>query len=191
VKNSGGTLLRVLAPNDYISLYPSAFSGYYTSYVNQVWTQFTSQPLTINTQAAAGNVTCTVSGSTLNCNGDSRGYSKPSEADIFGCNSGPFSILSADNDVHRAVVPRLCAAFDRTTLLLNGGNIQPGLPASDYYTMLPTNYYSKLVHQYEVDGKGYAFSYDDVNPDGAVNQAGVVVDANPQVLTITIGGPSS
>lgn len=27
-----------------------------------------------------------------------------------------------------------------------------------------TNHLSRMVYKYEVDGKGYAFSYDDVNP---------------------------
>jgi hypothetical protein len=186
--SSNGTPLRVLAPNDYLSLDGSAFSNYFTDYINQVWNHYSSTPLTIDTQAGAGKVDCTVSGSTLNCDGDNRGYAKPSAGDIFGCNSGPFAIESGDNDVHRAVVPRLCAAFDRTTLLLSGGNVQPSLSSSSYYTTEPTNYFSKFVHKYEVDGRGYAFAYDDVNPAGE-DQAGVVVDANPQKLTVIVGGP--
>ena len=71
-----------------------------------------------------------------------------------------------------------------------GGNIQPGLGATSYYQSAPTNWYSAFVHQNEVDGKGYAFSYDDVNPEGE-NQSGVVADSNPQVLTVVVGGPLS
>jgi hypothetical protein len=75
--------------------------------------------------------------------------------------------------------------------MTTGGNIQPGLASKMYYSSAPTNWYSAFVHQNEVDGKGYAFSYDDVNPDGDVNQSGVVADADPQVLTVTVGGPLS
>ena len=57
----------------------------------------------------------------------------------------------------RAVVPRLCAAFTRSTIMMEGGDIQPSLDASNYYQNSPTNWYSKLVHEYEIDGKGYAF----------------------------------
>ncbi|MCJ1324652.1 hypothetical protein MMC10_001314 [Thelotrema lepadinum] len=185
--DSSGTLLRVIAPGDYMSTNPSAFKGYYDSYIDQVWAKYASSPLTINTQAAAGNVSCTVSGSTLTCDGDNRGYAKPSAADIFGCNSGPFAIEAGDNAVHYAVVPRLCAAFVRTTLLLPGGNVQPSLPASSYYSTSPTDWFSAFVHENEIDNLGYAFSYDDVNPSGE-NESGVVSDANPQLLTITIGG---
>lgn len=189
--DSNGNPLRVMAPGDYIATNPDAFGDYWTSYIDQVWEHYSSQPLTIHTQAAAGDVQCHVSGDTLTCNGDNRGYEKPTAADIFGCNSGPFGILASDNDVHRAVVPRLCAAFDRTTLLVDGGNVQPGVNSGSYYSSAPTNYYSKLVHQFEVDGTGYAFAYDDVNPDGDINQSGVVASANPQILTVTIGGPAS
>jgi hypothetical protein len=189
--DSSGTPLRIIAPSDFAAANSSAFTGYWDNYVNQVWSQYSSSPLTVNTQAGAGNVSCTVSGDTMNCDGDNRGYGKPTAGDIFGCNSGPFTVLSGDNDVHAAVVPRLCAAFDRSTLLLPGGNVQPSLPASSYYTTSPTNWYSAIVHKYEVNGQGYAFPYDDVNPDGVPNASGVVTDPNPQLLTITVGGPSS
>jgi hypothetical protein len=188
VTDSSGNPIRVLSPNDYISLSNNAFSDYYTDYVNQVWSFYSSNTLTIDTQGSAGDVSCGVSGGTLSCAGDNRGYAAPSAGDIFGCNSGPFAREQSDNDVHVAVIPRLCAAFDRSTFLLNGGNVQPSLPDSNYYTVAPTNYYSKLVHEQEIDGKGYAFAYDDVNPDGGANAAGVVSSGNPQVLTVIIGG---
>lgn len=189
--DSSGNFLRVVAPSDYISLYPDAFDSYWTDYVSQVWAQYEKVPLTVDTQASAGQVNCTVSSGNLTCAGDNRGYVQPAASDIFGCNSGPFAIESTDNAVHQAIVPRLCAAFDRSTLLLSGGNVQPSLESSYYYTASPTNYYSKIVHQYEADGKGYAFAYDDVTPDGVLNASGLLSDPNPTVLTITVGGPTS
>ncbi|GAB7357198.1 hypothetical protein MBLNU459_g8184t1 [Dothideomycetes sp. NU459] len=188
--DKSGNNLRVLAPPDYISIKPTAFQDYFTSYVNQVWTHYKTTPLTIHTQAAAGNVNCTVNGSYLNCTGDNRGYAKPSAADIFGCSSGPFAFQAGDNAVHYAVVPRLCAAFHRATLLLKGGNVTPGLSSSSYYAAEPANWYSAFVHDYEIDGKGYAFSYDDVTPDDATNESGLVSTLNPKLLKVTVGGPS-
>jgi hypothetical protein len=191
VTDVNGVAIRVLAPNHYISQDPSAFSSYFTDYVDMVWSTFSSSPLTINTQTSAGNVVCTTSGSdVLTCDGDNRGYSKPTAADIFGCSTGPFAIELSDNAIHHAVVPRLCAAFNRSTFLLPGGNLQPSLPASSYYLVQPTNCYSRIVHMHEVDGKGYAFAYDDVNPEGE-NQSGVVTSDNPQVLSVIVGGPLS
>ena len=191
VSDTSGTPLRVIAPSDYSSVASNAFGDYWTDYINQVWEKYSSEPLTINTQAAAGNVNCMVSGGTLNCDGDNRGYAKPVASDIWGCNGGPFAIEAGDNAVHYAVVPRLCAAFDRSTLLLDGGNIQPSSDSNSFYTTSPTNRYSQFIHKYELDGRGYAFPYDDVNADGVANASGELSDANPQSLTITIGGPSS
>ncbi|MCJ1396008.1 hypothetical protein MMC18_008894 [Xylographa bjoerkii] len=191
MEDASGRAIRVIAPSDYIASNPNSFTNYYTDYVDQIWEQYTNAPLNIITQAAAGTVPCQVQGDgLLHCEGDSRPYEKPTEADIFGCNSGPFAIWASDNPTHLAVVPRLCAALHRSTLLLAGGNAQPALGSSTYYTPVPTNIFSKTVHEYEVDGKGYAFAYDDVTPTDGINQSGVVASADPQLLTITIGSPS-
>jgi len=39
-----------------------------------------------------------------------------------------------------------------------------------------------------VDGRGYAFPYDDVTPDGGHNQCGAVMDGSPQLFTVAFGG---
>ncbi|KAF2837979.1 glycoside hydrolase family 64 protein [Patellaria atrata CBS 101060] len=186
--NSNGVPIRALAPSNYHDIDPHGFDGYWQGYVDQVWNKCQYEALTINTQAAAGHVECRTSGDMLYCNGDNRGYSKPQPIDIWGCNAGPFAIAGGDNDVHRAVVPRLCAAFVRSTLLVEGGNVQPGLRSERYYTQSPTNHYSRIVHNYLTGGRGYAFPYDDVNPDGE-NAAGLVASPNPDRLTIYVGGP--
>ena len=152
-----------------------------------MWEKYSQEDLTINTQGEAGEVKCRVEGDELTCEGDNRGYVKPTVLDIWGCNSGPFTVQEGDNGVHEAIVPRLCAAFHRTTLLMEGGNVQPGLSSDAYYTNNPTSHYSRLVHENEVDGLGYSFSYDDVNPDGE-NAAGVVSGPDPKVLEVVIGG---
>lgn len=184
-----GKPLRVIAPIDYISLHPNAFQSYFTKYVDQVWSHYSTNTLTVNTQSSAGKVACKVSNNALTCAGDNRAYAKPSAADIFGCNSGPFAIAGSDNAVHRAVVPRLCAALNRGTFMINGGNLQPGVHADKYYQAGPVNWYSAFVHKEEVDGRGYAFSYDDVNPDGGVDQSGVVASRSVKLLTVVVGGP--
>lgn len=191
VYNAAGNPLRVLSPVDYLTLDPDAFNGYYDSYVDSVWERYTSEPLTIMTQSSAGPVNCTVDPTTnlLNCDGDNRAYAQPTAADIFGCNSGPFAIESSDNAVHLAVVPRLCAAFNRGTLLLEEGNATPTFPMNVYYTNDgPKNWYSAFVHRYEADGKGYAFAYDDVVPDGGADSAGLTASPDPEVLTVVVGG---
>ena len=189
IAKADGTPLRVLSPEDYETVEQGGFDDYWTAYVDEVWAKYSTQPLTINTQNdAIGDVKCQVNGELLECEGDNRGYPKPNAADIWGCNSGPFGILEGDNEVHYAVVPRLCAAIVRTTMMIEGGDFQPGPAAEQYYKMDPTSHYSRIIHANEVDGKGYAFPYDDVNPDGAEDAAGLVSSGNPETLIFYIGG---
>ncbi|EME45635.1 glycoside hydrolase family 64 protein [Dothistroma septosporum NZE10] len=187
VDNSNNAL-RVLGPQDYLSIPGSTkFSAYWENYVNQVFTKYTTQTLTVVTPTH-GNVPCKVVNGAITCQGDNHSYAKPIAIDIYGCNSGPFQVYPDANDVHKEVYPRICAAFNRATLLLQGGETQPSLPATSYYQSEPSNLYSKNVHQLSVDGTGYAFPYDDVNPNGSVDQAGALTDSNPQKLTVYIGG---
>lgn len=180
--------MRVISPAVLLSQQPDGFPSFFQRYVDRVWERYTMTTLTINTQNDNGNVACRVVGDEMQCDGDSRGYAKPSASDIFGCNSGPFGILESDNAVHRAVVPRLCAAFNRGTLMLEGGDVQPALPPSSYYTSRPHNLYSAVLHEVELEGRGYAFSYDDVAPTAQEGVAGTVAAADPQLLTVFIGG---
>ncbi|KAK2589814.1 hypothetical protein QQS21_012504 [Conoideocrella luteorostrata] len=188
VANRAGNPIRVLSPNVYAAMQPADFENYWQAYVDNVWKYYSNRTLTIDTQGPAGRVKCGVNGSQMNCAGDNRAYPKPTAKDIWGCDSGAFAKLDGDNGVHLAVIARLCAAFVRSTLLADGGDVQPRLPETSYYTGNPTNHYSHLVHKQEVDGKGYAFAYDDVNPDGE-NASGVVSSGNPHTLTVYFGAP--
>ncbi|KAK5215878.1 hypothetical protein LTR72_011088 [Exophiala xenobiotica] len=194
LKDSYSRPFRILSPNTYIQMYADAFVDYWTSYIDQVWTRYTTQGLTINTQSEdLGNVSCSVASDSLICasaNVSVSGnaiYTKPSAKDIFSCNSGPFA---ASSDLYRAVTPRLCSAINRSTLLLSGGDIQPdGVASSLYYNDEVTNWYSKLVHQWEIEGKGYAFPYDDISPSMEhQGQAGELTSDDPWVLTLLVGG---
>ncbi|EMR68337.1 putative glucan endo- -beta-glucosidase protein [Eutypa lata UCREL1] len=185
VTREDGTPLRILAPNMYITSNPGSMDSYYTDYINEVWAKYTNEDLIIDTQGEWGQVACRASGDQMTCAGDSLAYPKPTIVDVWGCNSGPFA--NTGDQLHLAIVARMCAAFHRTELLLDGGNLTPSLGSDVYYTANPTSHYSRLVHEHETDGKGYAFSYDDVNITGE-NEAGVVAGLDPQVLEIFIGG---
>ncbi|KJZ77194.1 hypothetical protein HIM_03515 [Hirsutella minnesotensis 3608] len=190
VADEEGIPIRVLSPNNYAVLNDADFQAYWDSYVDQVWDKYSSTPLKINTQSEAGSVECWVSDDTLKCSGgDNRDYAKPKAVDIWGCNSGPFERRPEDNAVHVAIIPRLCAAFVRSTLLLDGGDVQPRLTSESYYTNNPASHYSRLIHELEVDGRGYAFPYDDVNPDDGGNASGIVTSDQPETLTIFVGAP--
>lgn len=136
VNNSSGKLLRILSPNSGIILNPTWFSGYWTAYVNQVYAKYTSTKLTVDTQASYGKVTGQV-GSKGNLNFGSGGlFAKPSSADIFGCSTGPFA--TGSNGETNAIIPRLAAAFNRSTLLLST-ETPDGTARSQYYQNAVTN----------------------------------------------------
>jgi len=183
IVTSGGANLRALSPNNGIIMNSSLFSGYFQPYVNEVWSQYASETLTIDTQASWGSVTGSVSGGVLDFPGLVT-YAQPAAADIFSCNSGPFANTAGEIG---AVSARICAAFNRTTLLIDSD--QPDDEnIADYYKNSVTNHYARIVHAANTDGLGYAFPYDDVAPTGGANQSGAVSSGIPELWTITVGG---
>jgi Beta-1,3-glucanase len=184
IVTSGGQNLRALSPTNGIVMNSSLFSGYYDSYVDQVWQMYSSQTLTVDTQASFGTVTGQVSGGLLTFSGVGS-YAQPAAADIFSCASGPFSPAGMSTEM-LAILPRLAAAFDRSTLLIDSDQPDGENPA-DYYANATTNHYARLVHATSLDGRGYAFPYDDVAPTGGADQSGAVSDPTPSLLTVTVG----
>jgi hypothetical protein len=186
IVNNNGTNLRALSPNTGIVMNPSLFSGYYNSYVQKVWAQYTNAPLTVDTQAQWGTVTGTVTNNLLTFPAVGT-FSQPSAADIFSCSTGPFAASSNNTAEMGAITARLAAAFNRSTLLVDSH--QPdGEVVSNYYKTTPTNHYSRIVHAANTDGRGYAFPYDDVGPSGGQDQSGSVSDGSPGLWTVSVGG---
>lgn len=178
-KPNGGNL-RALSPNHAPN--PAAFQSYYKSYVDAVYSRYASTPLSIDTQASSGKVSGTVKNGALDFGSGGR-FTKPSAADIFSCSTGPFADTAGDR---AAFVPRITAAFNRSTLLADA--VAPSANASQYYRTSPTNHYARIVHSVNLDGRGYAFPYDDVTPTGGLDQSGAVYDGSPRLLTVTVGG---
>jgi Beta-1,3-glucanase len=176
--------LRALSPVNAMVLNSGLLAGYYDSYVSQVWQKYATTPLTVDTQASFGTVTGEVSGGLLTFAGVGS-FAQPSAADIFSCNSGPFSPAGMSAEM-LAILPRLAAAFNRSTLLIDAS--QPdGEDPADYYTNAITNHYARIVHATTTGGRGYAFPYDDVAPAGGADQSGSVSDPAPSLLTVTLG----
>ncbi|CAD6593652.1 MAG: hypothetical protein ASARMPRED_007796 [Alectoria sarmentosa] len=184
VPNQSDGNLRALSPNNGITLNSSLFNGYYQNYANQVWSQYTSQQLSIDTQASWGTVAGQVDSSSLLDFGNGLAFTQPSAADIFSCSTGPFAVGS--NIELGALIARLSAAFNRSTLLID--SVEPTATPSQYYQNAITNHYARIVHAANLDGIGYAFPYDDVTPTNGVNQSGAVQDPSPQLLTVAVGG---
>lgn len=188
IQTSSGANLRALSPNSGITMNSSLFSTYFDSYVQQVWAKYSNgATLTVDTQASWGALNGTVSDDVLSFGSSVGSFSAPSSANIFSCSSGPFATTT---DEMGAIGARLAAAFNRSTLLIDSDQPDDEVVA-DYYTNPITNHYARLMHATYLDGKGYAFPYDDVAPTGGADQSGSLYDANPQLLTVSVGGPSA
>ncbi|KAH6643860.1 hypothetical protein C7974DRAFT_407572 [Boeremia exigua] len=183
IHSHNGTALRVLNPN---AANNAAWSNYWDAYVRAVWDKYRSEDMTINTQAAAGNLTGRVVNNALQL-GAAGSFAAPSSADIFSCSTGPFQ--TGQSLARDGVIPRLAAAFNRSQLLNTPGNQFPNGGAPDaYYRDPTTNHYSRAVHAVQRDGRGYAFPYDDVVPDGGRDVAGTLHAGDPVLFTLAVGG---
>lgn len=235
IRDENYRLIRVLSPDQFLSMNATdPLNKYYDKYVDAVWERYNKMNLTIQTQdsnsqatnandadkgikSSPGNqVSCRVGDDKiLHCynpaSGKSYVFPKPTTKEIFGCtqDGNTFQVMP-DNTAdwtQAEIVPRLCAAFHRSTLLRDGGNIQPYVngtnTAEDYYCNNDatnqsciggtTNHYARIVHEYETEGMGYAFAYDDTNPiaeglnNASANAAGLISDPNPASVVITVG----
>ncbi|KAF2279833.1 uncharacterized protein EI97DRAFT_370366 [Westerdykella ornata] len=185
IQHVNGRPLRILSPNNLLVSQPEVWGDYWQPYVDQVWARFKREDFIVNTQAEAGNLCGRVEYDELAFPEAGR-FCRPSASDIFSCSTGPFR--TGSNPARNAVIPRLAAAFNRTTLLLNPAQFPNGHSPDQYYLNPITNYYSKLIHRVQEDGRGYAFPYDDVTPEGGVDQAGCVNDCNPKLLVVGVIG---
>ncbi|SMQ53030.1 unnamed protein product [Zymoseptoria tritici ST99CH_1A5] len=164
----------------------ASFDGYFEPFVDEVWEKYKKEAkMQINTQAGPGILSGTVNHKGRLVIGDEE-FEKPCTADILGCNSGPFT--TGQSLTRNAIIPRLAAAFVRTALV--DTEHHPSSPDT-FYRRDPTNHYARLVHEHNVDKKGYAFAYDDVQPDEGEDQSGKVNAGDPVLFTVTVGGKSA
>lgn len=185
VVNRDGQPLRVLNAT-HGGAVGASFDGYYEPHVEEVWKMYKSgKKMQIDTQAPSGVLEGHVASNDKLRIGDEE-FDKPTTADILGCNSGPFT--TGPSPTRNAIIPRLAAAFVRSTLCQC--HEHPSQP-STFYCQDPTNHYARLVHEHNIDRKGYAFAYDDVQPDGGEDQSGKVNAGDPMKFTVTVGGKSA
>ena len=188
VKNTDGSTLRVLNPTGALDANPSLFQNYWSDYIDSIWAQYVSSPLTVDTQYTWGTVTGNTSNdrTAIAFNGVGS-FTKPSAADIFGQNTGPFAAQASNTDELLNIGARISTAINRSTLLTDA-NQPDGETVASYYTNSVTNHYARIVHAANLDGKGYCFPYDDVTNSKEVDQSGYLSDPSPQSLLVTVGG---
>ncbi|MBU2662734.1 cellulose binding domain-containing protein [Actinoplanes bogorensis] len=181
VTRGDGTVLRVLAPGK------AADAGlmnptYLDSYITKSWNAYTNKNLTVvpfgdrpdtkffgRTSGNVMNFTDT-SGKTV------ASFNKPSTANVWGCDGA----LGAPNDLVVGPIARtLCAALTRNTL--DRLDVQPSGTAADFYQGDTPNVYGKVIHDNMVDGRAYAFAFDDVQA-----QESLVHSGDPRLAGITL-----
>jgi hypothetical protein len=166
---------------------PDDFRGYWEPYVNDVWNKYQNSTLTVRTADNALNTSGRVTASNGQLTIDNINFNRPSTTDIFSCNTGPF-VTGADAR-RNVIIPQLCAAFNRTTLLRS--DVTPANQGLFYGAdngSGTTNHYARILHEVATDGRGYAFAYDDVNSAEGRDQSGFVSAGDPELLTVTFGG---
>jgi hypothetical protein len=114
----------------------------------KVWARYTNEDLIINTQASFGNVAGRVKNGLLTYNnGAGTGvitFAKPTARDIFGCSTGPFA--TGSNAQVNAMIPRLAAAFNRSTLLVANENPNKITPGQYYQNPVTNVSWTMLIH---------------------------------------------
>lgn len=159
------------------------FRDVFDDYIDKVWEKYRSTDLKVDLQGGRGVLTGRVNGDVLSFTGG-HSFARPASKDIFTCNHGPFANNPGDPDDKKALLARIAAAFNRTTLLTHPD--QPnGATTADYYLDPATNHWSRVVHANTPIG--YAFPYDDVRPDGQPDVSGAAFDGNPRRFTVTVG----
>ncbi|KAL9942690.1 hypothetical protein D7B24_008843 [Verticillium nonalfalfae] len=184
----GKANLRALSPNSAMVMNPDLLNTYFQSHVDSVWKKYRDNDLVVHTQAEWGDVKGRVGGDDKLTFEGIGSFARPSTRDIFGCSSGPFAGYPADKAAAMGNIgARLAAALNRSTLLSNGRQPEDEMVEA-YYQEPETNHYSRICHEVSLEGRGYAFPYDDVGPANGHDQSGCLFDSNPKVLTVTVGG---
>ncbi|MEV6631450.1 beta-1,3-glucanase family protein [Actinoplanes sp. NPDC051470] len=181
VSRSDGTVLRVLAPGKAAEAGLLA-ANYYDSYIASAWNAYTGKVLTVvpfgdqpNTKYF-GRTSGNVMNFTNSAGQQVASFNRPSSGSVWGCAGD----LPAPNDQVVGPISRtLCAALNRGTL--GTLDTQPTLNAGEFYRNNPANQYARVIHANMVDGKAYAFPFDDVGAfeslvhDGDPRSAGLIL----------------
>jgi len=164
-----------------------AQANYFTSYIDAIWSKYTSGNLIFNAGDAgvwSGRVSGDVFTFTRASDGQVATISrKPTNTEVME-GSG---VLASGGQWDKVVQAQLCAAINRHALDLNlpVGSTQNFGNASGYYVTSPYNWYSKFWHQPDIsyNAFSYGFCYDDV-----FNQSSTINASSPARATVTIGG---
>ncbi|MFC9769606.1 beta-1,3-glucanase family protein [Rhodococcus jostii] len=178
-----GTVLRAVAPRTGYKKLPADVD--ITRDIDAVWDKYSQEPLyvTVNEATYIGRVdtaptdptrrklSFTTPGNTV----ETTAFTKPTPAEVYACSGG----LGGAPAPRGPIAAVLCAAFNRSTLA-NHAN-QPDNNVADFFKDGTINRYAESVHKHMLDGKAYAFAYDDVG-----NHESLVQIPHPRSAQITL-----
>ncbi len=175
------TNYRILSPAETNFGAGQANGTYFDSYISQIWSYYSGNPLTVT--LGARTFTGRTSGSTFTFNEVNTGNGAfqggtgyvigyPNTQQVLVCN-GAFATGDASNSdrnsVELALEAQLCAAINRHVAT----NVSQWNTPSAYYQAAPANYYAAFWHRNSINNLAYGFSYDDVNGQSSTITTGV------------------
>jgi hypothetical protein len=183
VKGGKNKYLRVIAPghgieNTQQKLLNQFPVDYLQSYINQCWDYYKKNVLSIYTDdektlLATGQVDINDVFLFKNTKGQPvtwkgwTGFAKPTSLGAFECAANEIPSPSDSSqpvdsmtNIFGACGKNIGATLNRTVLL--NSKKQPWCQTPHFYKNPQTNLYSKILHEYALDGKFYGFAYDDL-----------------------------
>lgn len=184
IRTVDNTQLRILAPQK-DATFPQ---NYFDPYIDQCWQQYQSQSLTLQplpydgaTYISEGSVDANnVFNFVTTPSNTTHTIPKPTSNDVFGCD-GVFNPTGSDlyRIINGDIKNQVSSALNRTILL--NSDSSTWCDPSQYYLNSITNYYAKILHELSIDGKSYAFPYDD-----KCEQSSTIVDTSPREIVLTL-----
>jgi len=176
---------RIMAPSK-ISFGVNQVNGhYFDSYVNDVWSYYSTNTLTVDMWGGARRFVGRVQGQQFVFTEVDKGngayvggtyyiQGKPTTQDIL---EGA-GVLAMGNSVESALGAQLCAAFNRHVM----NDVTKWSTPSAFYQAAPANYYAKFWHDHSVGGIAYGFAYDDVS-----DQSSTIMATQPEHMVFGLG----
>lgn len=171
---------RIVAPRSSdLFLAGGAQQAYLQPVIDRFWSTYTAGQFTLT--RLGETFTGRVAGDTLAFTKNGAGpfhLAKPTSPDVMACAGA----LASGNDTEKQLGAELCAAFHRGVALTPADWYRP---SAYYHSGVAGNDYAAYLHGVSLNGRSYAFPYDDINDQSSVQILG---NANPPTgLTLGIG----
>ncbi|MES2932510.1 MAG: beta-1,3-glucanase family protein, partial [Pseudomonadota bacterium] len=176
---------RILAPAKTSFDAGQVNGNYFDAYVNEVWTYYSTNTLTIDMWGGARRFSGKTQGNQFVFTEINKGngayvggtftiIGKPTTQDILEGKG----VLATGNSTESAIEAQLCAAFNRHIMHDPSKWETP----SAWYSASPANWYAKFWHDHSIGGLAYGFAYDDVG-----DQSATIMAPNPEHMVFGIG----